>query len=237
MTDPPARGLRLAATAIPLRERDGDLELLMVKRNETLSFGGMWTFPGGTLEDGDGPIPDIDDEDTCDWGAPQFLASAAAAAARETSEETGLSCTLASMAWYSHWIPPKQVSNRFATWFFLAPEAFGELVVDKSENSEARWLTPEDALKEHHSGEFPLVAPTWCTLHDLRHAARIDRLVDQAITQGPFRYHTRAFRHETQRWLVWAGDAAYDSGDLMVSGARNRALIDSRFAVVERLRS
>lgn len=236
MTGAPNSGLRLAATAIPLREGDDGLEVLMVKRNESLSFGGMWTFPGGTLEDIDGPTPPIDDEDGCDWGTPQFLAAAAAGAVRETREETNLSCALASLAWYSHWIPPEHAKNRFATWFFLAPEVYGELVVDKQENSQARWLTPRRGMEEHADANFPMVAPTWCTLYDLDASPRIDALIDRSITQGPYRYQTRALRNEEGLWLVWLGDASYESGDLQAAGPRNRALVDQRFAIVERLR-
>ena len=123
------------------------------------------------------------------------------------------------------------------TWFFLAPETRGELVVDKRENSEARWLSADDALTEHSANSFPLVAPTWCTLHDLSQAATVGELIDHAITHGPRYYHTRAIRSEEHSWLVWGGDAAYESGDLALGGERNRARIDQRFCVVERVQN
>ena len=127
MTEP-APPIRLAATCMPIRDGDHGLEVLMVRRNPELSFGGMWTFPGGSLDDADGPLPEpVTDESTFDWRDVGLLTTAATAASRETIEETGLSCSPMSLAWFSHWIPPHPgPPKRFATWFFLAPEHSGQ---------------------------------------------------------------------------------------------------------------
>ena len=234
MTRQPNNALRLAATAIPLRETSEGLEVLMVKRNEELTFGGMWTFPGGVLEPDDGPAPDISDETTVAWGAPSTLMTAAMAAVRETVEETGIHANTASLAWYSHWIPPESARSRFATWFFLAPDIAGEVMVDLDENSEARWLRPTQALAEHAENNFAIIAPTWCTLDDLSEASTIGELIDHAITQGPRYYHTRLVPGAANPWLVWEGDGAYESGDLEFAGTRNRASIDKHFRVLDR---
>lgn len=233
MTPPSSSALRLASTAIPVRERSGALEILMVERNKDLAFGGMWAFPGGAIDDGDGPVPDIENEDT-NWGAPQLLATAATAAVRETREETNLSCSVTSLAWLSHWIPPKTVPKRFATWFFIAPEVTGELEVDQRENAQARWITPGDALQGYADNAFPMAAPTWCTLHDLGDVTEIGRLIDHIITQGPRIHHTRAWPTTQGRMLVWSGDSGYESGDLLADGPRNRMLVDESFTVIER---
>lgn len=43
--------MRQAATVLLLREFDGELEVLMMRRAATLAFmGGLWVFPGGRLE-------------------------------------------------------------------------------------------------------------------------------------------------------------------------------------------
>lgn len=235
MASPERTALRLAATAIPMRETVAGTEVLMVKRNPELTFGGMWTFPGGVLEAQDGPTPEVHDEDAQRWGAPPFLVAAANAAVRETAEETGLQVSTSTLAWYSHWIPPKSARVRFATWFFLAPETSGQLVLDERENTEARWLTASNALDAHAGGDLAMVAPTWCTLHDLRETRSIGELIDATITQGPRYYHTRVASGEGAKWLLWEGDAGYHTADLASEGARNRASIDAGFAVTERI--
>jgi 8-oxo-dGTP pyrophosphatase MutT (NUDIX family) len=237
MADPPV--LRLAATCIPIRQRNGAaLEVLMVRRNPNLSFGGLWTFPGGTLEPGDGPIPEPIDEDGQHWGAPRLLATAAQGAVRETFEETAVVCDLASLAWFSHWIPPKVgPPKRFATWFFLAPEHRGELVVDESENDEARWISAAEALAENATATFPLAVPTWITLDDMREFETVSSLMDSTITQGARLHRTRALRQDDVRIVCWEGDAAYENGIASTEGARNRALASDDMQVLERIRS
>ncbi len=234
--------LRLAATCMPITQARGkDIEVLMVRRNPELSFGGMWTFPGGVVEEGDGPLPADLDEDTQRWEDPSLLATTAAAAVREAREETSLHCMQGALAWFSHWIPPKVgPPKRFATWFFLAPEHHGDIVVDERENSDARWVTAAEAMDRCRDGDFPMAIPTWITLDDLRQATDISSLMDATVTSGPRWYHTRALDagepHPLgQRAVCWPGDAGYDSGDANSPGPRNRVITDDNFAVLERL--
>ncbi len=221
--------------------RDHEIEVLMVQRNPELSFGGMWTFPGGVVESADGPVPDPLDEDTQRWEQPSLLATAARAAARETVEETALVCPTSSFAWFSHWIPPKVgPPKRFATWFFLAPEHSGEIVVDETENSKARWVTAKDALEMCDDGTFPLATPTWITLDDLVQFREISSLIDNTITRGPRWYHTHALGPVGPdapgvRALCWPGDAGYEHSDINAPGPRNRVVVDEKFSVTERL--
>lgn len=208
----------------------------MVRRNVSLAFGGMWTFPGGVLEESDGPVPDVADATDRKWGDPALLSTAARGAVRETREETALRCDVASLAWFSHWIPPTVgPPKRFATWFFLAPEHEGEIVVDRTENDDARWVAPAHALEICEAGDYPLAVPTWVTLDDLAAADSLPRLLDSVITQGARIHHTRAFPDERGRILCWSGDAAYDSDDVDTPGPRNRVLATREFTVIERI--
>jgi 8-oxo-dGTP pyrophosphatase MutT (NUDIX family) len=221
--------LRLAATAIPVRAGTEGPEFLMVKRSEALSFGGMWTFPGGAIDAEDGVLPPSPlDEATMIWDDPDLLTTARVAAARETLEETALVVDPDALVWLSHWIPPAVglVKKRFATWFFLAPEATGDIVVDERENSEARWLTPAVAIDEFGRDEFPLAPPTWTTLWDLNEHATVDALFASAGA-GPAWFHTRIGRDEEAAHLMWEGDAGHASGDIHAPGARNRTTMDA----------
>ena len=68
-----------AATVVLLRDGDAGIEVLMLKKNSKITFGGMWVFPGGKIDAEDYPVAgDVD-------------AAARIAAARETQEEAGLS--------------------------------------------------------------------------------------------------------------------------------------------------
>ena len=96
-----------------LRESDGRIEVLMLRRNRQLkAFAGAWVFPGGRVDEGDAPEQDE-------------ITRAKAAAIRETQEEAGLDISGSSMETLSCWIPPVQEKRRFSTWFFVvrAPDA------------------------------------------------------------------------------------------------------------------
>ncbi len=231
--------LRFAATALPLRWSDDGLEVLMIQRHPDLSFGGMWTFPGGAIEPVDGPEPPaVDDEERYDWRAPGLVATAAAAAVRETAEETSLRCNPAAMAWFSHWIPPTHgAPKRFATWFFLAPETSGDLALDLRENVDARWVSPAAALQEAASGDFPLSVPTWVTLDDLQDVGSVAALIDATVTAGPRIHHTVAAPLDGHRVLMWLGDDGYTSADPTAGSRRNRAVVNERLVVLRRERS
>lgn len=231
--------LRLAATAVPVRDGDEGIEVLVVKRCEQLSFGGLWTFPGGGLEPGDGPAPADLDEAIQDWRDPALLLTAGRAAVRETFEETRLVCDPSRLVWLSHWIPPvvNGPPKRFATWFFLTAEPTGELELDLAENTEARWIDPAAALLENAAGGLPIVAPTWVTLHDLARFGSVADAADAAAHTGAVLFHTRSVRVDGELILMWPGDVAYESGDPTVDGARNRAVVAADGVVRSRDRS
>ena len=133
--------VRLAATIIPARPSANGFELLMVRRNPELSFGGLWTFPGGRLEATDGALPANLDEHTQDWSDPELVATALAGARRETREETALDVSTDAV-WVSHWLPPAVgAPKRFATWFFVATVLSDDVVLDATENDEYQWLS------------------------------------------------------------------------------------------------
>lgn len=208
----------------------------MVRRNLDLSFGGQWTFPGGVLEDRDGPLPEQVLEETQNWGDPTLLMTAANGAARETLEETALVCAVSSLVWFSHWVPPVSgIPKRFATWFFLAPEAAGTIEVDAAENSEARWVKPAAALDLYADGSFPLAVPTWVTLDDLSAFESAGVLLDRTLTMGPRFHQTKRLASDGGLVLVWQGDAAYENGEVDTPGARNRVIADPSGSVIERL--
>jgi len=214
-----------AATVVVLREDhvDGASEpqVLMMKRNSKLAFGGMWVFPGGR----------IDPEDYDAGGADDVFAASHVAAVREAHEEADIEVDPAAMVAYSHWLPPSIAPKRFATWFFLAPiAADSAITIDDGEIKEHAWWTPADTLARHTAGEIELAPPTWVTLHHLtaifdRHASLTEALGEAEAEELHF-YATRVASDSADvRTIMWTGDAGYETGLSATDGLRHRLLM------------
>jgi 8-oxo-dGTP pyrophosphatase MutT (NUDIX family) len=128
--------------------------VLLLKRTESAKFmPGVWVFPGGSVDDGDG-----EDE-----------ARFKACALRELEEEAGIALPEdEELVLFSRWVTPEVVSRRFDAWFFLAlapphapPRADGVETVD------AGWFEPANALEAHAAGEMSLAFPTVKQLESL----------------------------------------------------------------------
>lgn len=152
---------RQAATVILLRDADERLEVLLVQRSPQARFmGGVWVFPGGSLEPGEG----------------DGLQAHRAAAIRELREEAGVVLhERAELIEFSRWITPAEVRTRFDTRFFLAQMPAGQQVtLDGRECVDHRWLAPSAALAAHEQGELMLVFPT------IKHLERLSDFVTAA---------------------------------------------------------
>jgi 8-oxo-dGTP pyrophosphatase MutT (NUDIX family) len=163
---PPAEP-RQAATVILLRGGAESLEVLLVQRTPEARFmGGVWVFPGGAVDAGEG----AGDE------------AHRAAAIRELEEEAGISLSgTGELVKFSRWITPAQVQIRFDTHFFLAPLPAGqEPMIDGEECVDLGWFTPVAALEAHRGGEIPLVFPTIKHLEQLSDFASVEELLSYA---------------------------------------------------------
>jgi len=204
-----------AATVVLLRDAADGVEVLMLRKNSKITFGGMWVFPGGK----------IDDED---FDADADIERAArAAAAREAREEAGLVLSPDAFELFAHWTPPPGPQKRFATFFFAAQaEADHDIVIDQGEIEDHAWIQPGLALAAHARGEIDLVPPTWITLY---HIARYSpaRAAIAHFRDRPHKvYSTRVVkRAQGDRVAMWHGDAGYDQWDAEVSGDRHRLVM------------
>jgi 8-oxo-dGTP pyrophosphatase MutT (NUDIX family) len=208
-----------AATVVPLRTSPDGFEVLLLRRRSGGSFGGMWVFPGGQVDEAD--------RRPGETGAEGELAAARRAAVREANEEAGLELDPDGLVALSFWLPPTEAPKRFATWFFVALVAESEVVVDDAEVLEHRWLSPAGAMAARAAGEIDLAPPTFMTLWSLSaHEATADVLAAAAGQGEPGRFTTRMIRVGDGRMVgVWEQDAAYEAGDLDAPGARYRLLI------------
>jgi len=200
-----------AATVVVLRDGDLGLETLLLRRNDRGTFGGMWVFPGGRVDEGDfqGHAPDAEQ------------AAARQAAVREAFEEAGLTLRARRLVPYAHWTPPPIVPKRFSTWFFITRAPSHEIVVDGAEVHEHVWLSPTVAISRHGEQSLALAPPTWVTLHQLTAFDRVSDALAAAVATSPERFSTRPLEASGVRVLTWHGDAAYDDG-LDRDGPRHR---------------
>jgi len=206
-----------AATVVLLRDAqnaDG-VEILMLRKNSKITFGGMWVFPGGK----------IDPEDYTD--GDDLAAAARAAAARETLEEAGLRASAQDFHHFAHWTPPPGPNKRFATWFFACAVAgHEEVAIDDGEIKEHAWVNPQQALQQHAAGEIDLAPPTWVTLHHLSLYQPVSAILDQFAANPAKVYSTHvAKRADGVRVAMWHGDAGYDAWDADVAGERHRLVM------------
>jgi len=177
---------RPAATVILLRGGADTLEVLLVRRTPQARFmGGVWVFPGGAVDAGEG------DGD----GAHR------AAAIRELREEAAIELEdPAALVKFSRWITPAQVPIRFDTHFFLAPLPAGQHArVDGEECVELGWFTPAGALEAHREGTIALVFPT------IRH---LEQLGEFSSAEGLLAHARGLEVHPVEPRLVVEGEVA-----------------------------
>ena len=133
--DPNVSALIPAATVVLVRDGDSAVEVLMLRKNSKITFGGMWVFPGGKIDAADYPGGEVSPDN--------IDAAARAAAVRETQEEAGITVDAQDYVFLSHWTPPPGQQKRFATWFFVAKvEGAMDIAIDDGEIKDHAWLNP-----------------------------------------------------------------------------------------------
>jgi 8-oxo-dGTP pyrophosphatase MutT (NUDIX family) len=188
---------RQAATVILLRGGSETLEVLLVRRTPHARFmGGVWVFPGGAVDAGEG----------------EGDAAHRIAAVRELHEEAGIVLDDAtSLVKFSRWITPAEVVVRFDTHFFLAPLPDGqEATIDGDEIVDQGWFSPAGALAASERGEIALVFPTIKHLEQLGGFESADALLAYARDRvvGPVQPRI-VTEGETARLLL-PGEPGYD---------------------------
>jgi 8-oxo-dGTP pyrophosphatase MutT (NUDIX family) len=205
-----------AATVVLLRDRLGGLEVLLLRRNSALAFGGMWVFPGGR----------VDAADVVPGDGGDAVIAARRAAAREAREEAGLEVDCGAMVPFSHWVPPGTAPKRFSTWFFLAPAPATRVLIDGGEIHDQGWFRPADALTRRDAGEIELAPPTWITLFRLTALPDVAGALAAAEARPPEHFATRIAKADGVMVALWDGDAGYVDGDATRPGARHRLWLD-----------
>ena len=212
---------RPAATVVllrPTRAAEGaadgaTLETLLTRRPAHMRFGGgIDVFPGGRI--------DPDDAD------------AAAAAVRETLEETGIVIDRADLIPLTRWVTPLGLPSRFDVRFFAAlVDAAAEVAVDSDEVDHWRWLTPARAIAGMRTGETTMWLPTVVTLQQLdglRGRAAIEAAfapLGPAGAFGPPRFEPRSAT-ETLVHQPWAAGIEGRTAVARLVGRREIVIVD-----------
>jgi 8-oxo-dGTP pyrophosphatase MutT (NUDIX family) len=192
----PATTPRQAASVILLRGGAERLEVLLVRRTPKARFmGGVWVFPGGAVDAGEG------DGDSAHR----------AAAVRELREEAAIELTdPRALVAFSRWITPAQVRIRYDTHFFLAPLPDGQQPrVDGEEVVDLGWFEPQAALDAHEAQQIGLVFPTIKHLEQLRGFATVDELLAHARERDVQPVEPKVVLEGEVARVLLPGDAGY----------------------------
>lgn len=204
-----------AATVVIMRDSESGIELLMLRKNSKVAFGGMWVFPGGKIDETDRVINSD--------GSLDELATATSAAARETFEEAAISVSQENLFWFSHWVPPAITPKRFSTYFFATKLLDGdEVTIDDSEIIEHSWFRPHEAINLRDAGEIELAPPTWVTLNHLISFTNVEDALNALDVKDPIFYETHIAQSAKGPVAMWFGDAGYEKTDPNMPGERHR---------------
>ena len=204
-----------AATVVIMRDSEPGIELLMLRKNSKVAFGGMWVFPGGKIDETDKVIGSD--------GSLDELATATNAAARETFEEAAISVSQENLFWFSHWVPPAITPKRFSTYFFATKLLDGdEVTIDDSEIIEHNWFRPHEAIDLRDAGEIELAPPTWVTLNRLISFTNVENALNDLDAKDPIFYETHIAQSAKGPVAMWYGDAGYEKTDPDMPGERHR---------------
>lgn len=199
-----------SATAVLLRPAIARFEVLMLKKNSSINYGGSWVFPGGVVEACD-QLKTNDEDDT-------RIATARRTAIRETAEETGLSLEPRQLLAFSNWLTPKLKIKRYNTLFFVAvlndQQSNQAIKIDREEIVDFQWASPKTLLDAQNNGEILLNGPSFVTLSMLNKAQTANNAGDLLVEDTITYYHPRGLKTTDGLATLYEGDSAYETQKL-----------------------
>ena len=177
-----------SASVILLRQGDSSggetTEVLLLKKNQKISFGGSWVFPGGTIDEQDysntlerkhKSAHEIDHDTTQEQNSEtnqsqnqtkSSFATERNTVIRECQEETGLDLDPSKLIPVSRWKTPPIRPKRFSTVFFVydANDLNAPIKIDHGEIVDAGWFSINDVLDQHNQKQLVLSGPAFVTL-------------------------------------------------------------------------
>ena len=177
-------------------------------------------------------------EEDPQWG--ELMAQRAAVNAGEASFEgllrkAGLKLCAESLGYWSHWVTPSAEKRRFDTRFFVAALPGGQTAVrDDRETTDARWMTPEDALNEQKEGAIFLPPPTLRTLEDMSRFESHEELMAFASTESPFAVMPKIHTEDNVISIIlpWDAEFAGLEGESLEFSATEHPFVQSPSRIV-----
>ena len=204
-----------SATTLLLRQCSSGFDVLLLKKNVKLNYGGTWVFPGGRIDEGDfvGCTNDA-------------LQAARRAAVRETYEEAGLVISEEKLVWFSHWTTPVIRPRRFSTWFFVAPYELGDVQIDGGEIHDHVWISPLAALEAHKIGEIKLSPPVFVTLTQLNTFSSMSDVIAVTENERTTHFAPRVNKVPTGECHLYQGDSGYETSQPECDDRRHRLWVN-----------
>ena len=169
----------------------------MVRRNDKVAFmAGSYVFPGGRVDDGDGP--------------PGEDATYRAAGVRELQEEANVVVPADDLVLFAHWVTPEVEIRRYDTRFFLTRMPADQVAKhDESETTALEWLSPAAAIARFERKELLLPPPTFTTIRQLAKRSSIEDALVWARSKAIVRVMPGFFKNGDDVTLTLPGDPTF----------------------------
>ena len=201
-----------SASVLLLRKQNERIEVLLLKKNSKITFGGSWVFPGGR----------VDEEDNNDFYSD--FSAERRAVARECVEETGLKIDASELKPISVWKTPVTRPKRFSTVFFIynAVDLNQPIRIDHGEIVESKWGAIPDILTQHDANQLSLAGPAYVTLSSISSLSSIDEIWAYFRHQGFKEFTPRVLLNNNGAICLYQGDEGYDQlNDDSISDCEN----------------
>lgn len=130
---------------------------------------------------------------------------------RELAEAENLRFALDRLHPISRWITPEIMHRRFDTYFFVAYMPEGQDPVhDAGETIDSVWISPAEALRRFHVGDFPLVFATERHLERMAEFPSVEGLIAATTPSDLIPVMPRPVQQDGETRFLIPGDEGYD---------------------------
>ena len=205
-------------------------EVLLLKKNQKISFGGSWVFPGGTVDEQDynndlrnnlKSAHEIDHDTTQEQNSETNQSQTQKTSSftterntvvRECQEETGLDVDPSKLIPISRWKTPPIRPKRFSTVFFVydASNLNAPVKIDHGEIVDAAWFSIDHVLTLHNEKQLVLSGPAFVTLSILSARSSFNSVWNFLESLAFAEFTPKIQISDTGAICLYHGDECYD---------------------------